>query len=282
MDSIVNPGDCEMIDCHVHTDYTIDSNMSIEEAASKAAELGLDYMCFTQHLELEHLKPGEVAMDPSLMGEYFKRVEKASEEYGVALGTGIEVGYVVKSHREAEKILEEYAFDFIIGSIHEIVPNIIISGPSGIEKIRAKGKEKFVDNYFDLVEEMINLNFFDVVGHLDVLNKYEEMIFGQGIYPIYSERVLSTAKLLRKTGKGFEVNTQGIRRIGQPWPREEIVATLHNVGISTVAFGSDAHETEYIAYGWDKVMELLRGIGYKELSYFVQRKRKSYKIPKKA
>lgn len=270
-----------MIDCHVHTNYAIDAPMSIEEAAAKAAALGLDYMCFTQHLELTHLKPGEVGMSPALMGEYFRRVEKAREEYGAPLGTGLEVGYVRNRAADVERLLGEYPFDFIIGSVHETMPNIMLTGSEGIEKMRRRGAENVVNDYFDEVEEMIGLGCFDVLGHLDVVNKYGERAFGRDIYPLYRERALEAGKLLKKAGKGFEVNSQGIRRIGRSWPRQELITALHGIGITTVTYGSDAHEPDQIAYGWAESVAALRKAGYEELSYFEQRKRKGYKIGKK-
>ena len=270
-----------MIDCHVHTDYTIDAIMTIEEAVEKAVELELDYMCFTQHIEPGHLKPGEVAMDSSLIDEYFKRVEKASDEYGIQLGVGVEVGYVPETYLTTEKILDEYSFDFVIGSIHELNEGIINGFKSGM-KFRDMGEEKFIDSYFDRVDEMIEMDYLDIVGHLDVFNKYEKELFGKELFPMYYQRTMETGKLIKKMKKGFEVNTQGIRRIGKPWPREELVKGLHDIGINIVSYGSDAHETDHICYAWNDAMNIFRNAGFEELVYFVQRKRKSYKIPKKA
>jgi histidinol-phosphatase (PHP family) len=266
-----------VIDCHVHSDYTIDSTMSIEEAAKRAAELGLEYMCFVQHLELTHMRPGEVAMDPSLMGDYFKQVERAATEHGVRLGAGIEVGFLESTYPAVQKILDEWPFDFVIGSVHEI-EGAMLTG-AGLDEMRNAGADSIITRYFNRLDSMMGQGFFDVAAHFDVLNKHAEEAYGKDIYPLYRERAIQSIKTLKKSGKGFEVNTQGLRRIGHPWPREELVQRMHDAGIKTVCFGSDAHEAGDIAYGWDGAVALLRNAGYTELSYFVGRKRKTLRMP---
>lgn len=40
-----------MIDLHVHTHHSCDSEVKFEEYCEKATQIGLKYICFTDHID---------------------------------------------------------------------------------------------------------------------------------------------------------------------------------------------------------------------------------------
>lgn len=72
------------------------------------------------------------------------------------------------------------------------------------------------------------------------------------------------------SGIVVEVNTAGLRKCGELFPAPALIARLHRRGVR-FTFGSDAHHPDEVAYEWGYVMELLTGLGVRELVTFAKR-----------
>ena len=64
-------------DCHMHTEFSADSETKITDQVERAIQLGLPHICFTDHMDMDY--PGG---DFQLNTEsYVKRVLEVQEEY---------------------------------------------------------------------------------------------------------------------------------------------------------------------------------------------------------
>ena len=65
------------------------------------------------------------------------------------------------------------------------------------------------------------------------------------------------------------------QKIGQTLPGRDILTRYYELGGRMVTIGSDSHREEHFAYGIPEVQEMLKEIGFTELTYFEERKPKT-------
>ena len=69
--------------------------------------------------------------------------------------------------------------------------------------------------------------------------------------------------------KGIEVNTGSLANgMSQPNPCEDIIRRYRELGGEIITIGSDSHDDRTIAFGFDRVTEMLKQNGYKYYSLF--------------
>ncbi|SHF28960.1 histidinol-phosphatase (PHP family) [Seinonella peptonophila] len=207
---------------------------------------------------------------PDYVNEVIKLKEKYKSDIHVLLG--IEADFFPQYVELYKRQLEQYPFDYVIGSVH------ISNGASIFNKDRWKDlseqeqtKEKEI--YYKLIQESAKSGLFDVLGHIDAM---------KGVYPTFSqintEVVDQTLKIIASHDGTIEVNTSGkTKECGGWYPSSEILerACFYNV---KVTFGSDAHIPERVGDEWEEVTNYLKEIGYREWAIFEKRVRRMIKL----
>ena len=70
-----------------------------------------------------------------------------------------------------------------------------------------------------------------------------------------------------------EINTSGLRKeVKEQYPSVEIIREMYDLDIP-ILLGSDAHQPKEIAYKFKETTNLLKNVGYNQLSHFDKRKR---------
>ena len=105
-------------DCHIHTEFSSDSETKITDQIERAIALGLDHICFTDHMDMDYPE-GEFELDTDA---YVKRVLELQEEYKdrIRICLGVELGMQEHLKDRQQAYIEKYPFDFVIGSMHLI------------------------------------------------------------------------------------------------------------------------------------------------------------------
>ena len=105
-------------DCHIHTEFSSDSETKITDQVERAIALGLDHICFTDHMDMDYPE-GEFELDTDA---YVKRVLELQEEYKdrIRICLGVELGMQEHLKERQQAYIEKYPFDFVIGSMHLI------------------------------------------------------------------------------------------------------------------------------------------------------------------
>ena len=85
-------------------------------------------------------------------------------------------------------------------------------------------------------------------------------------------------KLLIENGKGIEINTAGIAKIGFPHPHIDALKLYKELGGEIITVGSDAHKKEDIGFGFDVANDLLKQIGFRYYTLFKERKPEFIKL----
>ncbi|MDN4618433.1 hypothetical protein QCD85_10020 [Paenibacillus sp. PsM32] len=137
----------------------------------------------------------------------------------------------------------------------------------------------------EVVASTRNTPDFDVVGHIGYLRRYSPYPYYSLAYAHhdYTDLIDEALRMLVNQGKGLDVNTSGYRtvmgrKIGSPIPGYDIIKRYVDLGGEILVLGSDAHNTQTIADGFDEDCDSLRSIGIHYLTYYQKRMPLQYKI----
>ena len=122
-------------------------------------------------------------------------------------------------------------------------------------------------------------DFFNVYGHIDYVVRYSpNKDFNYKVFD-YCDIINEILKNLIHNGKGIEINTSGYRSgLSNPNPNTEIIKMYRELGGEIITIGSDAHRPQDIAYNFNKVVEILKGCGFKYYTEFKNRKPEFIKL----
>lgn len=259
-------------DCHMHSSFSSDSPTSMETMIQGGIAKGLHGICFTEHLDPDYPKTPE-GLDFSLdilaySEELFRLMEKYKGKIGLRFG--IELGLQMHLGEMFHKLLEEFPFDFVIGSSH-LVHGADVYYP---QFFQGRKERLCYMEYFESILE--NLSFFDemdVYGHLDYVVRYgpnQNRFYSYGRYKDVIDEILK--KLIEKN-IGLELNTGGYHYgLGAPNPCPEIIRRYRKLGGEIITIGADAHTPDKIAFSFDKASEVLKECGFRYYTVFKDRK----------
>lgn len=272
-----------LIDCHTHTQFSMDSEADINLCIKKAMDIGLSAYAITDHCECSTWYPKNHYSDTKNF-DYFNysedfnnslsAVTALKEKYkNFNLICGVEMGQATQDIEVANKILSDERLDFIIGSMHQI-RNEKDFYYMNYENMSTDEIYNLLERYFLEVHELCKLNCFDVLGHLTYCLRY--MKCRNNICPDISrfdEIIAESFRLLAQNGKGIEINTSGIRQgFGSCFPSIKYVKLFKDMGGEILSIGSDAHCPEDIGKNISDTLETAKAVGFTHLCYFKKRK----------
>ncbi|WP_195267184.1 histidinol-phosphatase HisJ family protein [Eubacterium sp. 1001713B170207_170306_E7] len=251
-----------LADYHVHTRFSFDSEETIGAIRKMAAARGLDAVCITDHFSVNP-KDKSFGLYPyrEARAEYLS----GSAGPGPAVSFGLEIGEGQYRRDTLARFLDQADYDFIIGSVHNI-GDITIR-----QTIRQHGADYAFDAYYDEVLGLAEQGDYDVIGHLDLVNRYawDE----QGIYRLdaYADKI--DAVLRAVVRRGIEVNTSSLRKncrqfLPNPW----IVRRFRELGGEIITLGSDAHSATRVGDGLPEAAALLKDCGFEATAAFEKRR----------
>ncbi len=265
-------------DCHVHTDFSSDSQTPMEQMIERAIQLGLRKLCITDHMDIDYPKVGTATFLFDLK-EYTNKLELLKDRYQnqIELLIGIELGLQPHLKNQLSSLRNSYPFDFVIGSSH-VVDHI---DPYYPQYWGSKTMEEGINRYFESIIENCNaFHDFHVYGHIDYIIRYvpEHMIPRMDStkkadydYSDFADLLDEVLKTILSYGKGIEVNTAGLKYgLGYPHPKADILKRYMELGGDVITIGSDAHKPEHLCYDFNLVAEYLKALGFKYYAIFRQ------------
>lgn len=281
-------------DYHVHSNYSSDCESTMESMVSRALNLSLQRLCFTDHMDYDY---PPTADDYSFLFEMKPYLEtfhqlKSKYEGKIQLLHGIELGLQPHLGPKIQELTSSYQFDFILGSSHVVEG----SDPYYRDYWEENSQEQGIRKYFEsILENCKSISNYHVYGHLDYIVRYTpDMVnyknshkerfsnrelfastlpFDTYSFDLYKDIIEEILKTLISNGKGIELNTAGLKYgIGHPHPRKEILSLYKDLGGEILTIGSDAHRPEHIAYGFSYGAELLKSLGFQYYTVFEQGK----------
>ncbi len=284
----------------MHTNYC-DGNDSAEDMVRAAIDAGLEVVGVSGHAFTPH--DPEYCMSPDGTQNYIKDLKglctKYSDQIKVMVGT--ECDYYSE--------IDASQYDYIIGSLHYMFPNGItreevlrdhrVQGDERVSDVYAGGlwtdvdadpdmlvlfAEKFyggdmmavAELYYETVSDIAKATDCDIIGHFDLITKFNEM---RGYIDTRDERYVRAWKkavdrifedsighrnrlewLLGPESFGkpvFEINTGAISRGYRtaPYPAADQIEYIREKG-GLFILNSDSHSVNNIAYKFEEYEEL--------------------------
>ncbi|SET69217.1 histidinol-phosphatase (PHP family) [Natronincola peptidivorans] len=264
-----------MYDFHVHSDFSPDSTMKMEEAILSAIQKGLKEICFTDHTDYDY--DGNNNNFEFHIPDYLQAIEVLQNKYAdkIIIKKGIEFGLQPHILDKYKRDVEAYGFDFIIGSIHSVEKHDLFFGNFFANKTQKRAYEVYFQELSYVVE---HCDDFSVLGHVDIIKRYGGYDLSLPLKE-YEEATAVIFKRLIEKGKGIELNTSGIRyNLGDYHPSLDIVQLFHSLGGEIITLGSDSHEPHHLAFDFNNALKHLKDIGFKYITTFDNMEPKFHQI----
>ena len=274
-------------DYHLHCEYSDDSNEPMENQIQKAITLGLDEMCFTDHVDygikrdwddpegiiirhaVEHGKEVDLVLANVNYPKYFEALNMYKKKYAssISIKKGLEFGIQSITVDAYEKLYASYQddLDFVLFSMHQV--NNLEFWTQDFQK--GKTQKEYNDEYYkEIYQTMQIFHHYSCLAHLDLLARYDE----NGIYPFENEKdiIAEILKYAIRDGKGIEINTSSWKYgLKDTQPSRAILKLYKDLGGKIITVGSDAHETKYLASHIKDAYAILKNeIGINEICTF--------------
>ncbi len=261
---------------HTHTNYC-DGKNTPREMIDVAIEKGFDILGFSGHGYTEF----DFSYCMTETDKYIAELEKLRQEYRgkIEILIGIE--------EDMRHFVDRSRFDYIIGSSHYFV----MEGrnlPSSDTLIG--GKYQHIDSNYQCMKECVELfegdtlalakSYYesfcdyilkrkpDIVGHFDLLTKFDEMdspiFLGDPEYSRLAEKYMES---VADADCIFEVNTGAISRGYRtlPYPDVNLLHILKKHG-AKITLNSDCHDAENLDCFYAESRKLLSDIGFEYLT----------------
>lgn len=259
-------------DYHVHSVYSDDSEYPMEDVVKDAISLGLEEICFTDHVDYGIKRdwddPRGIAYRPGDVGEpeqmpaanvdypkYVSEIAQLQEKYQdqIAVRLGLEFGMQTHTIPQYEALFARYPFDCILLSVHEVEDKELWNQRFQQGRTQEEYNLRYYEELLALVERYHD---YSVLAHLDLVSRYDK----QGYFPFEKIKPILT-KILKTViacGKGIEVNTS-FHRYGlkDMTPARDILKLYRDLGGRILTIGSDSHKPAHLgAYVRDTQREL--------------------------
>lgn len=275
----------KLMDCHTHTQFSVDSEADIDFCVQRAAELGLAAYAITDHCECnawygkEHYSEDAWYLRESF--NYSDDFEKSvtavtalKEKYDGKLNLlcGVELGQILHDIEAAKIVNADKRVDFIIGSVHQVLGEqdfyFIEYEEMTMDEIYA-----LLERYFKEVYDLSRTELFDVIGHITYCLRYMKQRYGIEVdISRYDDIIEETFRNLAYNGKGIEINTSGLRQgYGDCFPNLRYAKMYHDMGGEIITVGSDSHTVEDIAANIADGIKIARAAGFTRLAYYKKR-----------
>ena len=274
-------------DYHIHTEFSDDSREPMENQVRQAIEIGLEEICFTEHVdygvkkdwnegEIEWRGGDGVNYDDSMKEPlanadypvYFDKIRRMREEFAgqIRIKSGLEFGIQTITIPQYEKLWNQYGgqLDFALLSMHQVDNKEFWNQ----EFQRGKTQKEYNEAYYrEILNVMRQFKHYSVLAHLDLIVRYDR----NGVYPFRELRDI-VSEILRTAisdGKGIELNTSSWHYgLADTQPSRDILRLYRDLGGRIITIGSDGHTTKYLGDHIREAQQILRGIGFTEICTF--------------
>jgi histidinol-phosphatase (PHP family) len=270
-----------MFDLHMHTTYCDGAN-SAEEMVLSAIDKGLDTVGISGHSYTWFDE--SYCMSKEGSEKYIAEVNALKEKYSdrIRVLLGIE--------RELYAEISNEPFDYVIGSCHYIsadgdffdVDSALQDFMDGVNKHFEGDVMAAAEHYYEQVSGIIQATDCDIIGHFDLITKFNEK---EPFLDIEDERYVSAwkkavdslfddAAARYKEGRRNRLETLGLIEAGykpvfeintgamakgyrtSPYPSEDQIDYIKKRG-GVLLLNSDSHRTDTICFAFDDYSSLL-------------------------
>lgn len=244
------------VNFHTHTTFC-DGNDTAEEMVIEAIRKGFTELGFSGHAYTPF--DDSYCMSKSATVQYKNEIARLKDKYSdkIKIYCGLEVDYFSET--------DENDCDFLIGSVHYVEKNGIYYPIDESEEkflyilneVFNGNMAEFANAYYALAGDVINKTGADIIGHFDLITKYNE---GERLFiqsGEYIEAAREAVQKLAASRKVFEINTGAIQRMLRtaPYPSPFVVKLFKEHNMRGI-LSSDCHNKTGLDCAFDKAMQL--------------------------
>ena len=248
---------------HTHTTWC-DGRCTPAAMAAAAVEMGFDALGFSSHAA-PGWNDGVAISTEEKLRAYAEDVRSlaAARRGEIKILLGVEADYVPGRVTPDRSEYAAISPDYAIGSMHYVAaPDGAIFAFDHTPEILANGirdhfngsAEAFVKAYFAQEREMVSRFDFDVVGHPDLVRKFnvKHPYFDESA-AWYRDELEAAADAIAASGKIVEVNTGAISRgwLDDAYPSARFRDALRSRGVRFI-LSSDAHFPQALDCAFDR------------------------------
>lgn len=244
-----------MLDYHLHSDFSGDGKMSMDELCAAAVKAGLSHIAITDHMD-ETVEFFRIADKQA----YLNSIEECRARWPqLCIARGLELDFHADNWEQASRMAREWELDFALASEHYVAGE----DPYYPEYYRGKTQGQAYRAYLEGVAAMSErLAPPFVAGHITYLAKFAPYARPQLCYNDYQDVLDIILRTLVARGAGMEVNTSGLPKGAGLLPGVDILARYRQLGGEILTVGSDAHDTARVGQGIYIALEAARAAGF--------------------
>ena len=266
---------------HTHTSFCDGSN-TVEEMAISAIACGCKALGFSGHAPMAVSGDDSWTMKEASLPQYKKEVERVKVKYQDRLDImlGIEQDYF--------SVPLEMQVDYVIGSVHCVQNQgqtvyVDLSPQELKQYVRSLYNNDIlglVKDYYSLVANVVDKTDCDIIGHFDLVTKFNEK------YPLidttdsaYRRLAIEALDALISKDRLFEINTGALSRGWRttPYPEDFILKRIAEKN-ANVIITSDAHSKDTILFGYSDAVEYAKACGITSICVYENKKIKNISI----
>jgi histidinol-phosphatase (PHP family) len=238
----------------------------MERSCERAIEIGLPAIAFTEHADFVTIHEGQHSVD---IAGYLDAIERCRARFkGLRILSGVELGEPHWFPEETATVLAAGKLDRVLGSIHciRLDGREVDASQFRLEPLakQADAVRKYFEETLAMVESP---EPFTALAHLDYPKRY----WPEGLPPYreedYEAELRAILVAAARRGCVLEANTtRGDGGESKFCPGLKVLRWWHEVGGEAVSFGSDAHQPDKVAGGFELATQIVEAAGFKPAS----------------
>lgn len=232
----------------------------MESSCRRALEIGLPAIAFTDHADFVKVHPDQYCVD---ITGYLAAVDECRVKFpDLRILSGVELGEPHWFAKETADILAAGPLERVHGSVHCVrLDGELIDASDFRHREPTFDIARATREYFREVLAMLEADQpFETLAHLDYPKRY--WLPGAAPYreEDYEEQMRAILRAAARSGRVLEINTT---RGNVLCPGHIVLRWWRELGGQAVSFGSDAHDPEKIAAGFEPARQMVESVGFK-------------------
>lgn len=235
----------------------------MERSCERAIEVGLPAIAFTEHADWVTIHKGQHAVD--VVG-YLDAIDRCRQEFKeLRILSGVELGEPHWFPAETAALLGAGRLDRVIGSVHCARIGGRAVDASQFRLLPPGEAAQAIGEYFrELLGLVESTQPFEVLAHFDYPKRYWPAALAPYREEDFEGEIRAILVAAKKRGLVLEANTtRGEGGEQRFCPGMKVLRWWHEVGGEAVSFGSDAHDPDRIAGGFELATEIVQAAGFK-------------------
>lgn len=203
---------------------------------------------------------------------YTEMWEALRDRFPVSLG--LEMDYIPAQEDGIRRFLEQYPWDFVIGSVH-FIDDFGLDVKDMAAQYDVLGPDEVWTRYYRASIQAVQSKMFHVISHPDLPKIWGHPKPDQKVMrSLYQEFV----QALKTHQVALEINSAGLRRpVQEIYPHPDLLHLAYEAGVP-VTLASDAHEPENVGAFFPEAAQLALAAGYKTALSFKNRQGAPYTL----